>query len=296
VSHNRQTVETYLDGFRAARGQHTACLFVSLAVLGATVVQAAPAQDPTPPSREDVLLSAVLLRDPVRVKALLEQGASPEARNKENGRTALFFAAEIGDRAVTELLLQHGANVAARDTLHGETPVGAASRHGHVDVVRLLLARDGGAAEGVAWNALMQRNGAVLDAALETKRLPAESLSFLLDEAERSDARDLAERLRRAGASPPKPIVLAEAALAGFVGSYRSSGPSRSLEVSPGMGGLQVTLNGASLALVPLDPTFFVREGHRFPTLRFEVKEGASTAVTVRDGDEWTRYERIARD
>lgn len=255
---------------------------------------AAPGQEAWTPSPEDVLLSAVLSRDKPKVEALLKQGASPDARNKENDRTALFFAAEMGDLAMVDLLLRHGADVGARDKMHGERPIGAASRSGHVDVVKLLLAKDtnSDAADRVAWNGVFQRNVPMLDAALETRRLSADTLSFLLDEADRGGATDVADRLKKAGAVPPKPITLPQPDLARLAGSYRTEDKARSLAVSLVDGGLMGTLDGASHAFVPLDPTFFVREGHRFPTLRFEVG-GDTAAVTVRGDGEWTRYTRV---
>src|SRR5262245_62220582 len=113
---------------------------VSVMLVATMPLVAAP--EPPAPSLDEKLLGVVLLRDRPGVERLLEQGASPDARNKENNRTALFFAAEIGDLPMAELLLRHGATIGIPDSLHGETPVGAASRKGHADVVRLLLAKD----------------------------------------------------------------------------------------------------------------------------------------------------------
>ncbi len=271
--------------------------FAGVLTLYVAAAIAAPGQEVWTASPDDVLLGAVLVRDRANVERLLAQGASVNAKNKENDRTALYFAAEMGDRPMVELLLQYGADVGAKDKLHGERPIGAASRSGHVDVVKLLLAKDpdSDAADRVAWNGVFQRNVPMLDAALETRRLSPETLSFLLDEAERGGATDVADRLKKAGAVPPKPIKLPEPDLARLVGSYRTDDQARSLVVTLVDGGLVGALDGTSHAFVPLDPTFFVREGHRFPTLRFEVRDDAAAAVTVRGEGEWTRFARVAK-
>jgi hypothetical protein len=261
-----------------------------LFVLAATTAPAAGQEAGS--TRDDALLGAVLLHDEARVRTLLEQGVSPDAKNRENDRTALFFAAEIGDAGLVQLLLQHGADVAAKDKLHGETPVGAASRRRHADVVRLLLAKDGDSADLVAWNAVAQDSVPVLEAALDTGRLSADALSFLLDEADRSGSAQVADRLKRAGVLPPRPVSVAEATLASYVGSYQSPEDSRLLTISLRDGGLQASLDGTPLPFVALNPGYFVREGQRFPTLLFETKGGAVAAVTLRDGNVWTRYEK----
>jgi hypothetical protein len=261
-----------------------------------SAARVAASQAPPSPSPDDRLLTALMIRDEAGVERMLEQGAPVDARNKENNRTALYFAAEMGDVAIVELLLRHGASVDIKDTLHGERPIGAASRRGHVDVVRLLLGKDTtDGAERVAWNGVFQRNVEVLDAALGTGQLSAEALSFLLDEAERGGASDVADRLRRAGALAPKPIALPEASLARCAASYRTEDGAKSLKVGLVKDALQVTYGDATFPIVPLDTTFFVREGHRFPTLRFEIRNEAAAAVTVRDGDEWTRYLRLPK-
>jgi hypothetical protein len=264
-------------------------------LVGAARVDAAfPPQAAEAAVREDALLGAVLLQDEARVRLLLEQGVSPQARNTETGRTALFFAAEKGNAGIVRLLLQHGADVTARDTVHRETALGAAARRGHAEVVRILLARDPDSTEDVAWNAVYQDNVAVLEAALATHQLPGETLSFLLDEADRSGSAQVVGRLKRAGVRPPPPIAVPEPVLRTYIGSYRSDEDPRPLEVVLKDGGLRASHGDRTLVLVALKPTFFVRGGERFPTLEFEVQGGAVVGVSLRDGESWTRYKRVA--
>jgi ankyrin repeat protein len=72
------------------------------------------------------------------VRALLKQGADVSAA-KGDGMTALHFAAERGDAAMTEMLVYAGANVAAVTRIGHYTPLHVASRAGNPAVVQALL-------------------------------------------------------------------------------------------------------------------------------------------------------------
>jgi Ankyrin repeats (3 copies) len=249
-------------------------------LVGAAICGAAQQQEPDVALRENMLLGAVLLHDAATVKSLLQQGVSPEAKNKENDRTALFLAAESGDAAIVQLLLEFGADVTARDKLHGELPVGAAARAGYPQVVRLLLARDARFADLVASNAVYQDNVGVLEAALDTGRLSAQELSFLLDDADRSGSSEVVARLRKAGVVPPKPgVAVAKSVLATYVGSYSSEEGSKQLKLFLKRGAFT--------------PTYFVQEAKRFPTLTFELQGGRVVGAHLRESEGWTRYRRV---
>lgn len=263
-------------------------------LVGASICGAAQPQEPDATLQENMLLGAVLLHDAAAVKSLLQQGVSPEAKNKENDRTALFFAAEIGDVAIVQLLLEFGADVTARDKLHRELPVSAAARRGHAEVVRLLLARDGRFADLVAKNAVYQDKVGVLDAALDTGRLSAQELSFLLDEADRNGSSKVVARLQKAGVVPPKPgIAVAESVLATYVGFYRSEDGSKQLTVSLKRGVLYVAEGKRSFKLAAFTPTYFVREAKRFPTLTFELQGSRVVGAAVRETEGWTGFSRV---
>jgi ankyrin repeat protein len=100
--------------------------------------------------KDAALLAAVNAGDVARVVALLEQGASPLARNR-NGWSALHLAAHSGSQVVTGLLLDGGADVdeiAVTDELidrtryeGSATPLLIALRHGHEPCALLLLKR-----------------------------------------------------------------------------------------------------------------------------------------------------------
>ena len=81
---------------------------------------------------------AAMKGDRDAVRALLKQGADVSAA-KGDGMTALHFAAERGDAAMTEMLLYAGANVAAVTRIGQYTPLHIASRSGNAAVVQALL-------------------------------------------------------------------------------------------------------------------------------------------------------------
>jgi ankyrin repeat protein len=72
------------------------------------------------------------------VQRRLSAGDGPDAVDK-TGRTALTYAAMLGNTAMAKLLLDQGANVRFRDKL-GNTPLHWAADHGNTELVSVLLA------------------------------------------------------------------------------------------------------------------------------------------------------------
>ena len=72
------------------------------------------------------------------VRALLKQGADVNAAQPD-GMTALHWAAERGDAAMTEMLLYAGANTGAVTRIGQYTPLHLASRSGSAPVVKALI-------------------------------------------------------------------------------------------------------------------------------------------------------------
>ncbi|HEX3645807.1 MAG TPA: ankyrin repeat domain-containing protein [Vicinamibacterales bacterium] len=89
---------------------------------------------PSPASVAD----AAMKGDRDAVRALLKQGADVSAA-KGDGMTALHFAAERGDAAMTEILVYAGANVGAVTRIGHYTPLHIASRAGNAAVVQALV-------------------------------------------------------------------------------------------------------------------------------------------------------------
>ena len=75
------------------------------------------------------------------IETLLEWGTNVEIRGQYN-KTALIWAAEIGQAGSVRALLAHDANPNARDAF-GETTLHYASANGYLDVVKDLVERGG---------------------------------------------------------------------------------------------------------------------------------------------------------
>ncbi len=122
------------DGFTAL---HFACFFsreeIALLLLqhGASVTAAA-----RNPMKVTPLHSAAAAQDLSLVRALLEHGALPNARQQQ-GFTALHAAAQQGNQALAELLLQYGADRSLTND-DGITPAALAAKNGHAEIAALL--------------------------------------------------------------------------------------------------------------------------------------------------------------
>jgi uncharacterized protein len=254
---------------------------------------AAPAlaEAPVPPMgpKEHQLLDAVLQGDAAKVKSLLEKGASPEARNEENDRTALYLAAEKGDVAIVELLLVHRANIQVREKERNETPVGAASRNRHAPVVRALLARNAGpdAIPTAALNAVYQDSTDVLQVVLGTRKLTADDLALALELARRQGSKNVAAALEAVGVTAPVPAAgMAPALLQKYVGRYVDAAHRTTLTFSTKDDALHVqgVWGAAPLRLAPLTVRMFsAAEGPLVFYVRFEVTPpGGVPTVTLR--------------
>ena len=107
---------------------------------GAELLESAPVSSTRPhdQSLDQQMVEAAFVCDLLRVRDLLKQGASPDARDEED-RTPLFAAVLGGSIALVGLLIEAKADVNARDD-EGNTPLGRAvfAARGRHEVVRLL--------------------------------------------------------------------------------------------------------------------------------------------------------------
>lgn len=153
---------------------------------------ARPGQDGITP-----LMYAALYGELSTVRALLDAGADPNARN-EAGATALMWATD--DLAKTRLLVECGADVSAT-SLDGRTPLMmAASRVGSSDVLRVLL--DQGADPNVDLEGLTALAEAAYAADVDAMRLlvargadPKKSYELTAIQAALADCRSCLELL-----------------------------------------------------------------------------------------------------
>jgi len=88
---------------------------------------------------DDELLKAAENGNLIKVQTALENGANPNAKNKD-GLTPLYRAARGGRVEIVKLLLERGADPNAKDN-DGRTPLHIAVLNGRVEIVKLLLDR-----------------------------------------------------------------------------------------------------------------------------------------------------------
>ncbi|HWP86206.1 MAG TPA: ankyrin repeat domain-containing protein, partial [Terriglobia bacterium] len=91
------------------------------------------------PSGETVLMTCARAGSAEAVKKLLERGAEVNAKNHEDGQTALMWAVAQKHPEVVATLIAHGADLHARSK-GGFSPLLFAARVGDVESARLLLA------------------------------------------------------------------------------------------------------------------------------------------------------------
>jgi ankyrin repeat protein len=94
-------------------------------------------KSPTPNDR--ALIDAAFVCDLIKVRALLADGADPDARD-EDGRTPLFSAVLGGSVGLCGLLLESDADVNARDH-HGFSALHFAAQEDLPEMTRLLVAK-----------------------------------------------------------------------------------------------------------------------------------------------------------
>jgi ankyrin repeat protein len=147
------------------------------------------------PELDRALVDAAFVCDFVKVRALLEHGASPDARDGD-GRTPLFSAVLGGSVGLAGLLIEAGCDVNARDEA-GFTPLHFAAQEQLPEMVRVLIGR------GANVNAQDADGNPVLWRALFSARGGDEIVRLLLDAGARLDLanavgetpKQLAERL-----------------------------------------------------------------------------------------------------
>ena len=109
---------------------------------------------------ETALMTCARTGSAVAVAALIDHGATVNAREESHGQTALMWAAAQEDADAVRVLLEHGADVRARSDFHylpvslgdgdpfekrvmqpqrGSTSLLFAARHGRIENARLLL-------------------------------------------------------------------------------------------------------------------------------------------------------------
>jgi hypothetical protein len=245
-------------------------------------------------SREDDLLTAVRNGDATAVKALLDQGVAVDTKFRYD-RTALSFAADRGNAEMVKLLLERGADADAEDTFYRNTALGWAAYKGHVDVVRLLVARGTKRLGGALLAGVNANKPDVVEAVVASGKLSARDLSYALQAAEKGEAPDVAERLRRLGAVPPPraDAKIDAATLALYVGRYRQEDGSEEFALGVADGGLQATFGGRAFKLGAIDARHFQHLEATGVTLAMRLEGDRVVGATVTEIGSERSYRRV---
>jgi ankyrin repeat protein len=207
----------------------------------------------------------------------------------------LSFAADRGQVEMVKLLLERGANVDAEDTFYHSTALGWAAYKGHAEVVSLLLARSTKGVGDALMSGIQARKPAVVEAVLATGKISARDLSYALQAAEKAEATEIAERMRRAGAvPPPKADATVDAAtLARYVGRYRQENGTEEFELGVADGALQATFGGRTFKLGAIDARRFQHLEATGVTLELRLEGDRVVGATVTEIGAETRYLRV---
>ncbi|HYH86061.1 MAG TPA: ankyrin repeat domain-containing protein, partial [Pyrinomonadaceae bacterium] len=248
------------------------------------------AQDPKQALNEQ-LYEAARKGDAAEVRALLDKGADVNAKFRY-GATALFKAAERGHTEVVKVLIERGADVTVRDTFYGATAMTWALNKEHTGVIRAILAKSAEGAGDVLLTGVHSGNAELVSVALESGKLPAETLTAALVAASFDEKKaSIAEMLRKAGAVPP--LEVDAATLQSYVGKYKGEpGPEISIALKDGKlvgtGG-----SGTTLILMPLDQKTFRPVEFGGTTLTFNVEGGKVTGLNFKQGPNTTLLKRV---
>ena len=139
--------------------------------------------------------------DAAAVKTLLGKGVDVNTKFPY-GATALWHAAHRGHVEVVKLLLEHGAGVNVKETYFGGTPLSPAAARGDASIVKMLLDKGAQELDRALRLAVDRGRTEVVKLILNRGGLKPETLSSTWAAATKRGRTDIAELLKRAGASP----------------------------------------------------------------------------------------------
>ncbi|MCA1618789.1 MAG: ankyrin repeat domain-containing protein [Acidobacteria bacterium] len=265
---------------------------ITLAALFALAL-AAPAAAQADPKQalDEQLYEAVRKGDAAEVRAVLDRGADVNAKFRY-GATALFKAAERGHTEVVKLLIERGADVNVKDTFYGATAISWALQKGHTGAVRAILAKSAEGADDVLLAGVDSGNMELVTAALDTGKVPAETLTGALVTAGSDEKKaPIVEVLKKAGAQPPPEVDAG--ALRSYVGKYRGGEPAREINITLKDGKLSLAGGGGSTTLMPLDQQTFRPPDFAGMRITFKVEGGKVTGLDLKQGANTTPLKRV---
>jgi Ankyrin repeats (3 copies)/Domain of unknown function (DUF3471) len=245
------------------------------------------------PALDEELLTAARKGDLPGVKALLEKGASLEAKSRY-GQTPLFFAARNGHEEVVKFLLAKGASTNVNDTFYKMSLLAATADKGYTAIVKALL--DAGASgAGEALEAGAERGSTEMVAmVLATGKATPADLTKALTAAEQVKKPEVVELLTKAGAKPaPAPTAQIDAEiLKRYVGTYKGD-PIGEVAITLRENKLFLGVQGQTLEMGAFDETTFALKVQPGATWKFTVEGGKATVVTFQRGAQSIPMKRV---
>jgi ankyrin repeat protein len=268
----------------------TRIIRAALLALALALAPTAAAQEPKQALNEQ-LYEAARRGDAAEVRAVLDRGADVNAKFRY-GATALFKAAERGHTEVVKLLIERGADVTVKDTFYGATAMTWALDKGHTGVIRALLAKSADDAGDVLLTGVRGGNAELVTVALETGKVPAQTLTAALVAAAADEKKAaIVELLKKAGAQPPPEVDAAT--LQSYAGKYKGE-PGPEVNVAFKDGKLVVTGGGGPpLTLMSVDRTTFRPTEFDGLTFTFNAEGGKVTGLSVKQGATTTALKRV---
>jgi len=239
----------------------------------------------------DQMWEAARRGDAASVTAMLDKGADVNAKFRY-GTTALFKAAERGNTEVVKVLLARGADPTIKDTFYNATAMTWALSQKHVDVVRLILEKDPTSVNEVLMTGVREGNPPLAQIAID-RGVDKKNLSSALAVAQSSEPKntEILEMLKKAGAEPP--LEVDAATLQSYTGKYKSE-QGFELTISVKDGKLLGTATGQPpLSLMALDKTTFRPTAFDGLNLVFNVENGKTTSLTLKQGTTTTQMKRV---
>jgi hypothetical protein len=239
------------------------------------------------------LLIAARKSDVPAVKMLLEKGADVNAKTSY-GVTALSFAADRGSLEVVKILLEHGADVNATDTFYHETILARAASQGHAEIVKLLLEKGATPADSALDWAVEKGYVEVVKAILEKGKVTAETLSSTWADATKEKKMEIAELLKKAGATPPPKadFQVDQEILKSYVGTYKNK---EEIEILIALKERTLTAGFAgqvAYSLGAFDKVTFKPAELEGVILTFGLDNGKVTSLTLKHGDSQDAYQK----
>jgi hypothetical protein len=242
----------------------------------------------------DDLLAATRKGDLAKVKALLDKGASVNAKSPY-GQTPLFFACDRGYSEIAKLLVDRGADVNVEDTFYHATPLSWAARKNHTDIVKLLI--DHGAKSPAMVLMMGAQSGSMDLVKIGLGKGPVDKsvLSQALAAAAKAKNEQIVSLLKENGAVMPEPVKTVEldpAVLQAYTGAYTGGRGGTEFEMTFAVKGS--ALSGAMVGQQAL--TYAPSDKTHFHSVEFEGinLEFAGDGFTLRQGGQEIEFKRKA--